>query len=345
VLKSFLNYAKTRVLDVPDLGSDETDSPFEDSVILALRKLGYEVRSQIGSGGFKIDIGVVDPEKPGSYLLGIECDGATYHSARWARDRDRLREEVLIRLGWRIHRIWSTDYFRDPENELRRVAEAIERAKVSKGAVQVTDDNNMKEEFRVERSTSSAPEQETTVASEYWMADLTVNLGSKDLHELTEHRFAEYIEMVVDVEGPVHKDEVLRRIMAACGVNRAGSRIRAKYLSALTTAVRSRKSIKNVKGFLWLVGDKKVEVRDRSGLDNSARKLEMIAPEEIELALETAVKHSHSIVKDELIILVANSFGLQRVTSNIQGMLQKHLSRMIKGGKLSIEGNLILLPN
>ena len=83
----------------------------------------------MGTAGFFVDIGVVNPDRPGSYLLGIECDGATYHSSRSARDRDRLRQEVLERLGWRLHRIWSTEWFRKPEVELERAIAAIEEAR------------------------------------------------------------------------------------------------------------------------------------------------------------------------------------------------------------------------
>src|SRR5690606_36342884 len=84
---------------------------------------------QVGSAGFYIELAVVDPSKPGKYILGIECDGASYHSARSARDRDRLRQEVLEGLGWKIHRIWSTDWFRHPERELARIIEGIEQAR------------------------------------------------------------------------------------------------------------------------------------------------------------------------------------------------------------------------
>ena len=76
---------------------------------------------QVGVAGYHLDLAVVDPEQPGRYLLAIECDGATYHSAKSARDRDRLRQEVLERLGWQVHRIWSTDWFRDPRGETSRV--------------------------------------------------------------------------------------------------------------------------------------------------------------------------------------------------------------------------------
>ena len=107
----------------------EADSPFETAVAQALRNVGYIVKHQVGLAGFFIDLAIVDPDRPGLYVLGIECDGATYHSARSARDRDRLRQQILENLGWQIHRIWSTDWFRTPERELKRVVQAIETAK------------------------------------------------------------------------------------------------------------------------------------------------------------------------------------------------------------------------
>lgn len=130
-LKTFLKYAETGFLDEPKPPNGEPDSPFEVAVGRALSERGFAVRYQVGSAGFRIDLAVVDQERPGRYLLGIECDGATYHRARWARDRDRLRQDVLESLGWRIHRIWSTDWFRDPEDQLKRVAESVDKAKIA----------------------------------------------------------------------------------------------------------------------------------------------------------------------------------------------------------------------
>lgn len=90
------------------------DSPFEEHVIEAVRSLGYEAVPQVGVSSYFIDIGVKHSRYRFGYICGVECDGATYHSAKSARDRDRLREEVLGRLGWNLYRIWSTDWFRDP---------------------------------------------------------------------------------------------------------------------------------------------------------------------------------------------------------------------------------------
>jgi hypothetical protein len=77
--------------------------------------------------GFFIDLAVKDPGNPGRYLMGVECDGATYHSAKSARDRDRLRQTVLERLGWRIRRIWSTDWFNNPNAELKPIIDELNR--------------------------------------------------------------------------------------------------------------------------------------------------------------------------------------------------------------------------
>ena len=110
-LKTFLQYAETGVLEVPQSTDRPLGSDFEEEVGRSLSRIGFQIEYQVGVAGFFVDLGVRDPESPGRFLLGIECDGATYHSARSARDRDRLRQQVLEDRGWTIHRIWSTDWF------------------------------------------------------------------------------------------------------------------------------------------------------------------------------------------------------------------------------------------
>ena len=136
-LKKFLAYAETGVMpvDVPYQSDFSVDSPFQREVARRLESLGYQVHQEVASGGKFVDIGIVDPQRPGRYIIGIECDGASYHSSHSARDRDRLREEVLEGLGWRLHHVWSTDWFTNPERELGRTIEAIEKAsRLSKNA-------------------------------------------------------------------------------------------------------------------------------------------------------------------------------------------------------------------
>ena len=128
-LKTFLRFARDGELDLPVESNGHAPTPLEEAIASQLTAMGHDVRHQIGPAGYSIDLAIVDPDHPGRYLLGIECDGASYHSPRWARDRDRLRQQVLEGLGWRTHRIWSTEWSRNPQREIQRLAKAIESAK------------------------------------------------------------------------------------------------------------------------------------------------------------------------------------------------------------------------
>lgn len=101
------------------------ESPFEQFVAEGLRAKGWETHPQIGVSRFRIDLGVVHPDRPGDYLVGVECDGATYHSAATARDRDKVRSEILRGLGWRLVRVWSTAWWVDRDGALERLHQAI----------------------------------------------------------------------------------------------------------------------------------------------------------------------------------------------------------------------------
>jgi very-short-patch-repair endonuclease len=128
-LKHFLEFAERgpRALGEAVAGSvGGYDSPFEQAVARALRDRGWTVVPQIGVSRFRIDLGVVHPDRPGDYLCGVECDGASYHSAATARDRDKVREAVLKGLGWSLVRVWSTDWWTDPQGALDRICGALD---------------------------------------------------------------------------------------------------------------------------------------------------------------------------------------------------------------------------
>lgn len=128
-LHDFLVYSETRRLPGKQIAvgtGRDPESDFEIAVSQALRDKGYVVEAQLGVDGFFLDLAIRDPDEPGRFLLAVECDGASYHSSRSARDRDRLRQDILEGLGWRIERIWSTDWYRDPAKEIRRVVAAVE---------------------------------------------------------------------------------------------------------------------------------------------------------------------------------------------------------------------------
>lgn len=129
-LKEYLEYAETGTKSLKSVTTDAedlTESDFETQVMKELISQGLHVRSQVGCSGFRIDLALVDPEQPDRFVIGIECDGETYHRSATARDRDRLRQDVLEGLGWRIIRIWSTDWMMDSQKQVRRIVDFYKR--------------------------------------------------------------------------------------------------------------------------------------------------------------------------------------------------------------------------
>jgi superfamily I DNA and/or RNA helicase/very-short-patch-repair endonuclease len=125
--QNYLKFAKTGKFGnlTNEKNQDDFDSGFEESVCKSLRLLGYEVDSQVGCSGYKIDLAIVC-KKSKNYILGIECDGEMYHSGRTARERDRLRQDVLESKGWKIHRIWSYDWIDYKKKEIEKLKNKIE---------------------------------------------------------------------------------------------------------------------------------------------------------------------------------------------------------------------------
>lgn len=129
-LRNFLAYCETKILHQSEnFTGRPPDSDFEIAVANALRNEGFDCQPQVGVAGYFIDIAVIDPNNSGRFLMGIECDGATYHSAKSVRDRDRLRQSILERLGWNIKRIWSTDWFKNPAAELTPIIKELKQLK------------------------------------------------------------------------------------------------------------------------------------------------------------------------------------------------------------------------
>ena len=132
LLRSYIEFAKEGCVALArELNYNldlEFDSPFETSVYDFLDSKGYKVATQVGCSGYRIDMAVKHPKYSGEFAIGIECDGAMYHSARTARERDRLRQTVLEDMGWTIYRIWSTDWIKDQKSEEEKLLSAIEKS-------------------------------------------------------------------------------------------------------------------------------------------------------------------------------------------------------------------------
>lgn len=338
-LKNFLYYAEHGKLNMNTETGREEESPFEENVAYSLERYGYHVRKQIGSIGFYIDLAIIDPEYPGRYIIGIECDGASYHSSRSARDRDRLRQQVLEANGWKLYRVWSTDWFRNPESELKKLIEAIEKAKTVNQHEDI--ENAAKSEYihDLQREALSEPVDEIP---KYEFAKLIRSNGQLEIHEFPVGKLSALIEKVVTTESPVHIDEVARRITESEGFTRVGSRIKDAVLFAIKYSVKQNTIIKKGE-FLWTTQMNEPFIRSRVDFSSSNKKIKLIPPEEIGLAIKMVVKNALAIDRESAATLVAKMLGFNRTTDDIKNEIFLEINHLITNRILQVQGTQLRL--
>lgn len=346
-LKTFLNYAQTGILGTASTSGREMDSPFEEEVFKELSSLGYQVATQIGIAGFFIDLAIVDFDCPGRYLLGIECDGATYHSSRSARDRDRLRQQVLEDHGWIIHRIWSVDWFQRPHEELKKVIAAIETAKAKWASRTIAYTKTTKpiqlEVLTVQRS----DEITTTNSSEaltvpYQQASFSIPTNQAP-HEAPINLMVAVVDKIVEIEGPIHEDEIARRVSELWGLNRTGNRIVSAVQRGLHVATRAG-IIAHNSPFFFKPDQKEVPIRNRENATSAnLRKPEMLPPTEIMAAILAVVRIHFGIKSDEVVAEVAHLFGFKSTSSQLRQVIQAQLQKLVNGGCVTVRDAVLQL--
>lgn len=328
VLKRFLDFAKTGIIEERVVTGLDADSPFEEDVARVIRSLGYDADLQVGTAGFRIDIGVRHPDRPGQYIAAVECDGAAYHSALWARERDRLRQDVLESLGWNFHRIWSTDWFHRREQEIRRLAEALLSAKeVSAAGVAVRGANTggTLQVAEPEAQTSAGPIEISHLeltAPPYQRAEVSVR-SAVEPHEAPQGQIGDLILQIVAVEGPIHIDELARRIATAFGKARTGARIVETTQRALQAAQkRSGNQLQVVDGFVLTQEQQQaVPVRDRRLQTGAILKAEYLPPMEISAAASRIQAESGFMAPEDMTKAVARLLGFQRVGPDLSARI------------------------
>ncbi|MBI2760590.1 MAG: DUF3320 domain-containing protein [Chloroflexi bacterium] len=336
VLQDYLYYARDGKLPVESTPLDrEPASPFEEAVRDALRAKGLEVDTQVGCSGFRIDLAVRHPDRMGSYILGVECDGATYHSARTARDRDRLRQEVLEGLGWNIHRIWSTDWVRDPSGETTRVLEAVERLRTGlvPEAPSIPVDETLvlieQPEAVVEApALTGPPEWAVRPEAVYRPFEPATRYASQRLYEARPEWLAKDILSVVEAEGPVHEGVLMQRVARMYDINRIGANVRTAIESGLVAAVKGG-SVRRQGEFFWPAAMTAVTPR-RTAPGETARPAEHIAPEEIRAAAEIIIAENYHMPRPTLVEETARWLGFQRLGGKVVAAIDVALAPMFE---------------
>ncbi len=348
MLRALLHFAETGKLGAGTVTGGDFESPFEEAVSRAIREAGYAVHAQVGVSSFRIDLGVVNRARPGEYLLGVECDGATYHRARSARDRDRLRQEVLEGLGWRLYRIWSTDWFRNPAKETSRLLSAIRavEAQPPTPSGQESDEEELPdtqaalaEVTNDSEISSEQPANGDQGETEYQECALDVPIG-RSLLDLTVAETGRLALAVVEAEGPIHLEEVARRIREAFGLQKTGNRILKHVRDALVKLSRSEMVIREDE--FWSIPGREVQViRTRQHVALPLRRASMISPAEYELAIMGVIDESERISTEQLVIETARRFGFNRTGADLKQEINRQKAALMSAGRIKSEGSML----
>lgn len=348
-LKHFIEFAQRGPLALAEavrgsMGGYE--SPFEEAVAEGLRRKGWQVVPQIGVSRFRIDLGIVHPDRPGDYLVGIECDGATYHSAATARDRDKVRSAILQGLGWKLLRLWSTDWWIDKAGSLDRLHSAIEAVleesrriqKVQPELADVVDIqlDNLSLESGVDRAVVE-PDLVRRIAARidvsgvspvktsYRVADLSSFSPRIDANQFYSQEYdgvlSELIAHILSQEAPIRASLLVERVARLHGFKRSGRLIRDRVLEVAELnhhlepdliedhfVWRSAQDIASWNGYRTPQGEQDV------------RSIEEISIEELVVAALDAQSTDKAIE-------IARLFGIKRLTEKARARVELAINK------------------
>ncbi len=334
LLKAYIDYAKRGLIaltgEINDGHGLSFDSPFEESVYNYLKENNLMVATQVGCAGYRIDLGVKDPNNPGRYLLAIECDGATYHSSRYARERDRLRQQVLESMGWKFHRIWSTEWIRNTAVAKSELMNAVKSA-LYEGTILDTQAQPDKFEEVVPTFEEEVlvPEDENVGIgdilrfAEYVQADDLIK-------HMTSKRLA--LETIIKYEAPIHIDMLCRKMAPMFGLQKATSTVKRPVLGFIQA--QNHKTLVFQDPFVYPFPRKKEYVMRVSDLFK--RDINEIPPEEIEYAMLAVARNTVGISEETLIEDTAHCMGYVHTKSKLRNRLKIVFDRLVAKGDLIV---------
>lgn len=304
----------------------DTDE-FCDGIYKFLKSRGYSVKQYMGNSEYKIDIAIEHPNYQGCYVVGIECDGNSYSMARTTRDREHLRKSVLESMGWKMFRVWSTEWINNPMGEQRRLLDFINDAivtyKKDEEKVQMVT-TRPEEQVQVEVLQKKVEEPKNLSFPYYKIGDwrsVEYDYGKSDLQNLSAR-----IRAVVEVEQPIHLDVLYRRLASAFGNEKATRPVRDTINQALDTVMDNEIVIED--GFVRF--KKFTEIRARIPMGTQDRSIEYISKPEIADAMMTVIKNSFGIARDALCAEVTSIFGYDRMGPKITKAMNDTIVYMLE---------------
>ena len=312
LLREYLDYAENgaialeRTITVNPFES--YDSEFEMEVCDFLREKGYTVDTQVGCSSFKIDLAIKRPDSS-DYVLAVECDGATYHSSKTARDRDRLRQDILERMGWKFYRIWSTDWFRNKSVEKERLLSAVKEAFANVPKIS-------------EESPATDVTFEETVEIKHFEFPKYRMANVNALCRQFNYDKFKITRAILEIETPVAEEWLLKRIVFLFGREKVTNVVRNEFDRLMWNC--GKYGIIRRNGFLYLQG-KEIPMLRMPADGMPPREIKYIAIEELAKGLKELLKQNVTAEKMGLFKLLASQLGFSRMGDSILARLESAL--------------------
>ena len=341
-LKAFLEYAQRQTLpqDENTVRSKKTAAEGIASAICAyLKEQGYDTQRNVGHSEYKLDIGVIDPEKPEQYKLGILLDGHAYDAAKTTRDREVAQISVLTGLGWRIHRVWTMDWWDNAQKELDRIVSILnepapepEEEPETPAPIPVpAPAQKLAETVQPKKKTASP-------ISYYTPAKLRESLVSADDILLPKYAagIRKKLETVIAKEAPIAKALLIRRVVQSYGITRAGSRIQS-YLDKMIDAMNLTTTQQEDQVFYWTSEqnpDSYLTYRP-SAAEEDRRDAKEIPVQEAAGAVCQAIEEQFSLSQEDLIREAAKLMGYTRLGSSVTYLFSNAIRYAVWKGKIT----------
>jgi len=300
-------------------------SEFIEEVSAFLCEKGYGVDNYVGYSSFKVDIGVKSPDSD-DYVIAVECDGSTYCASKTTRDRDRLRQSVLEKMGWSYYRVWSTDWYRNKRIEKERLLMAVKKA--VNGAFEAGLDSH-KEEISFSETVESAPVEFPA----YELSNIT---------ELCKRNRGNPLGVALDIakrEAPISEDWLLKRIVFLFDGREKVTAVVRREFDALMTGCE-KYGITRRDGFIYLT-DSEIPMLRLPKDGDSPREIKHISPEELSLGIVKVLEKNRSADKTGLYKLLLTKLGLApRISDTVEERFGKAI--MLAADKIEIDNDTLI---
>ena len=343
LLRRFIEYARNPLLGPAENNSGEVgepESPFEEAVLNELKKRGHRVAAQVGVSGYRIDL-AIRSEQGSGFDLGIECDGATYHSSPAARDRDWLRQKVLEGLGWAIHRVWSTSYIKNPKREIDAIEDALESSRRG-GSLALPPPPtpaSVRPPLPRERSESPGPGHLFEEYGRYMGPRPRIRDFSSPDALLTN-----LLSKIVRAEQPVHVELAVDRASEYSPWPVKGEyrrRFRKWAKEIIAEEIADAQLAYPEPGFLTIANRTGNIQPRRPGDEDRTRPIGRVAMAELDEGLVLVARDSYGIDRGELVRETARQFGWRRTGRRIQAALEERIRVNLERGSLKQEDGML----